>query len=70
MDNIQKSHYEKYFKEYVKDDEYRKTWNEYKRIQMNNKYQNNEAYREDKKEKRRLLYKKRKEEKLNMVLVN
>jgi hypothetical protein len=70
MSGDKKTHYEKYFKEYVKDDEYRKKWNEYKRIQMNNKYQNNDEYREYKKEQRRQLYKKRKEEKLNMVLAN
>ena len=55
-----KTHYEKYFKVYMEDPEFRKNWNEYKRIQMNNKYKNNEEYREDKKKKRCELYQRQK----------
>jgi hypothetical protein len=71
MDTIMKnnnniSNYEKYNKVYRMNDDKRNLWNENNRIAMYNKYHFDEKYREEKKEKRRILYKKRKEEeKLN-----
>lgn len=67
MDTIMKnnnniSNYEKYNKVYRMNDEKRNLWNENNRIAMYNKYHFDEKYREEKKEKRRILYKKRKEE--------